>query len=111
MLIKFINKLNNKPNGPIYFKYKKQIFIFLNILKKYNYINFEIIQINKNYFKINILKNNLQYLKTFKKNKNTSYKLLQHTLYSYILSTNKGLLLHQDALNAKVGGFIICKFY
>ena len=39
-----------------------------------------------------------------------SYKKLDTQLYSYILSTPKGLLYHEDAIKFKVGGFIICKF-
>lgn len=39
-----------------------------------------------------------------------SYKELNTEYYSYILLTSKGLLLHEDAIKYKIGGFIICKF-
>jgi ribosomal protein S8 len=92
MVRNFIIKLKNKPMGPIYFSYKKHIFTILSI------------------YKVNILKNNLKNISLISTISPISYKKLDTQLYSYILSTPKGLVFHEDAIKFKVGGFIICKF-
>lgn len=110
MIKNFIIKLKNKPNGPIYFYYKKDIFTLLNIFKNYGYIDFEINKNEKNKYKINILKNKIKNIYLINNIQPISYKNLDIELYSYILSTSKGLLYHEDAIKFKVGGYIICKF-
>lgn len=112
MIRNFILKLKNKPTGPIYFSYKKDIFTLLNIFKNYGFLDFEINFINnsKNQYKVNILKNNMKSIWLISNSTPISYKKLDTQLYSYILSTPKGLLYHEDAIKFKVGGFIICKF-
>lgn len=111
MVRNFIIKLKNKPMGPIYFSYKKHIFTILSIFKNYGYLDYEInfdSSINK--YKVNILKNNLKNISLISAISPLSYKKLDTQLYSYILSTPKGLVFHEDAIKFKVGGFIICKF-
>ena len=110
-MLNFIIKLKNKPNGPIYFYYKKHIFTLLNILKDKGYINYNIIkEPNGNLYKLNIIENKLKSIYILKNKKPISYKNINTGFYSYILSTPKGLLFHEDAIKFKVGGFILCKF-
>lgn len=111
MVRNFIIKLKNKPTGPIYFSYKKHIFTILRIFKNYGYLDYEInFDSSRNKYKVNILKNNLKNISLISTISPLSYKKLDTQLYSYILSTPKGLVFHEDAIKFKVGGFIICKF-
>ena len=111
MVRNFIIKLKNKPTGPIYFSYKKHIFTILSIFKNYGYLDYEInSDRSRNKYKVNILKNNLKNISLISTISPISYKKLDTQLYSYILSTPKGLVFHEDAIKFKVGGFIICKF-
>lgn len=118
-IIKIIILHNNKE---IIIKPIKKILPILKILWKHNFIS-NFIFLNKNELKIIIEKNILNFkyknIKIYYKSSNyyfISYNKLKKYFkndYSYliILSTNKGIIDHNDAIKLKIGGKILFVLY
>jgi len=114
-----INKLKKNLHFNIFFT--KKNLLFINFLKNFSFINkYYIIKMkNKFYIKIylyyyknKIISNNFKILSTPSKSFFLSYKSLRllskRTSSSiFILSTDKGILSHKQALNQKLGGLVL----
>jgi ribosomal protein S8 len=114
-----INKLKKNLHFNIFFT--KKNLLFINFLKNFTFINkYYIIKIKNKfyiriylyYYKNKIISNNFKILSSPSKSFFLSYKSLRliskRTSSSvFILSTDRGLLSHKQALNQKLGGLVL----
>jgi ribosomal protein S8 len=120
MYLNFLNQINfaiAKKNNTILINKSSlnyslvKILIKLNIIKKFNDKNKKILiyinLFNIKKIKIYYTRSNFKYIKYL-----TLKKQLKNSLcYNFILTTNKGLLLLEEAVHLKCGGKLVCIIY
>lgn len=116
MHIRFVNKLVNSLRSrklvPIEFQYNKLTLNLLKLLDNKNLIDYKILIHDEKKIKIEINSIKFKNLKAISKPglvKNASYEQLKIISFDCILSTNKGLMTKEEAIEAKTGGQLLFK--
>jgi ribosomal protein S8 len=116
-LNQIMNSIRVEKNNLSISRYSKVLLKLLEIMKEKNHLDFNVDEKEK---KVNISVIKLNECKTVKPRYNVATDEIDRYLKRFlpsrkfgnlIISTNKGLMTHKDAIKNKIGGSLIAYFY